>query len=107
MPRVAHADLSLLHCLEQGRLGLRRCAVDLVGQHHVGKERALQKSQLSAATTAILFQYLGADYVGWHQVGSELDPTEGEVEAAGQRADEQRLGESGHTFQQTVPAGEE
>ena len=44
--RVAHAGgghLVLLHRLEQGRLRLGRRAVDLVGQDHVGEDRALDE----------------------------------------------------------------
>ena len=37
---AADGDLPLLHRLEQGRLGLGRRAVDLVGQDDVGEDRA-------------------------------------------------------------------
>ena len=37
---VVEGDLRLVHRLEQARLGLGRGAVDLVGEHDVGEERA-------------------------------------------------------------------
>ena len=39
MPRAADGHLLLLHRLEQRGLRLRRRAVDLVGQDHVGEDR--------------------------------------------------------------------
>ena len=41
VPLAADGHLPLLHRLEQRRLGLGRGAVDLVGQHDVGEDRAL------------------------------------------------------------------
>ena len=40
VPLAADGDLALLHRLEEGRLGLGRGAVDLVGQDDVGEDRA-------------------------------------------------------------------
>ena len=40
VPLAADGDLPLLHGLEQGRLGLGRGPVDLVGQDDVGEDRA-------------------------------------------------------------------
>ena len=42
---AAGGDLMLLHRLKQGRLGLRWCPVDLVGQHHVGEDRTLHEAE--------------------------------------------------------------
>jgi hypothetical protein len=44
--------------------------------------------------------------VARHQVGRELDSLEGQVQRLGKRADEQRFGQAGDTFQQCVAAGE-
>ena len=52
-------------------------------------------------------QHAHAGYVGWHEVGRELDPGEGEAERAGKRADEQRLGRARDALDQQVTAGEE
>jgi hypothetical protein len=43
--RLAAGDAVLLHRLEQGGLRLGRGAVDLVGQHHVGEQRALDEAE--------------------------------------------------------------
>ena len=55
----------------------------------------------------VLDDHVGADDVARHEVGSELDPREGEVEALGERLDEQGLAEARNTLEQDVPAREE
>ena len=76
MPLAAGGDLVLLHRLQQGRLGFRRRAVDLVGQDHVAEDRAFEKPELAAARAAVFLDHLGAGDVGGHQVGRELDAAE-------------------------------
>ena len=48
----------------------------------------------------------GADDVGRHEIGGELDAVEPEIDRFGQPLDEQGLGKAGHAPQQTVAAGE-
>ena len=100
---AADGDLALGHDLEQRRLHLCRGAVDLVGEqevHHNGTEFDVE---LLLALTVDP----GADDVGGHQVGGELDTREGTTHDLGERLDRQRLGHAGHTFQQHVPLGEQ
>ena len=66
----------LLHRFEQCRLGLGRGAVDLVGQHQVGEDRALAGTRSAAPPVAVFAHDLRADDVGGHQVGRELDAAE-------------------------------
>ena len=49
---AAGGDLVLLHGLEQRGLGLGRRAVDLVGQDHVGEDRALDELELRACRSS-------------------------------------------------------
>ena len=110
LERVADAgdrDLVLLHRLEQRRLGLGRRAVDLVRQDDVREDRAVDEPDDALAGRAVLLDDLGAEDVGRHQVGRELDAVELQVDALGERLDQQRLGEPGHAAQQAVAAGEE
>ncbi len=51
--------------------------------------------------------HVRAQDVGRHQVGRELDAGELQVERLGQRADQQRLAQPGHAFQQAMPADEQ
>ena len=81
VPHAAHAHLPLLHRLEERGLRLRRRAVDLVGEDDVGEQRPLEEPQLPRARGPVLLEHVGADDVGRHQVGRELDAAEGEVEA--------------------------
>ncbi len=97
-------DLLLLHRLEEGRLGLGRGTVDLVGQHEVGEDRSRLEAELPAAI--LLDQDVGAHDVGRHQVGRELDAVEGAVDDLGHGAHEHRLAEPRHALQQRVAVGE-
>ena len=54
----------------------------------------------------IFLNHLGPRHVAGHQVGRELDALERQVQRLGQRADQQRLGQPRHAFQQRVAAGE-
>ena len=99
-------DLFLLHGLEQRRLRLGRRAIDFVGENNVGENGAALELKLPAAIR-ILDHQVGAQDVGRHQVGRELDAIEGEVEHFAQCAHEQGLAEAGHTFEQHVPAGKD
>ena len=49
----------------------------------------------------------GADDVGGHQVGGELDAREGAAHDLGERLDGQRLGYAGDAFEQHVALGEQ
>ena len=100
-------DLPLLHRLEHGGLGLGRRAVDLVGQDHVGKQRAGQELVLPLPGLQVLLDHFRAGHVAGHQVGRELDPLEAQMRGLGQRTDQQRLGQPRHAFQQGVAAGED
>ena len=54
----------------------------------------------------VLHDDVGPDDIGRHQVGRELDPREGQLEALGQRLDEQGLAEARHALQEHVAPGE-
>ena len=49
----------------------------------------------------------GADEVGRHQVGGELDPLELAADRLRERLDRHRLGQPGHALDEQVPAGEQ
>ena len=98
MRDAVRRDRALLHRLEQGRLGLRRRAVDFVGEHQVGEDRARPEPELVRAG-----QHRDAGDVGGHQVGRELDALEFDVDRQRQGAHEQRLGGAGDPLEQGVP----
>ena len=50
---------------------------------------------------------VGADDVGRHQVGRELDPVEVERQRVGQGPDQERLAQPRHAFQQRMAADEQ
>ena len=92
------------HRLQQRRLGLGGRPIDLVGQQQVGEQRPGLKSQ--ALAVLVLHQQVRADDVGGHQVGGELHAAKLQVEHLSQRADEVRLADARHAFQEHVPSGQ-
>ena len=93
---LADRDRLLLHRLEQRRLRLGRGAVDLVGEHDVREDRPVLELEAARrlARRAALDDHVGADDVGGHQVGRELDARERQVQRLGQRAHQQRLAQA-------------
>ena len=99
----ADGDLLLLHGLEQGRLGLGRGPVDLVGENQVGDQRPFLEGEFVAAAFG-LGEHHGALDVRRHHVRCELDAGEGEVDRLAQAPHEQGLAEPRHALEQDVPA---
>ncbi len=99
-------DLMLLHRLQQRRLGLRRRAIDFVGEHDVREDGPAHEPEAALAGGEILFDDLGAGDVGRHEVGRELNAIEREIERLGDGLDHERLGESRHADEQRVSARE-
>ena len=71
------------------------------------------EDELAEAAAALRSAFLALDDdlrardVGGHEVGRELDASEGEVERACEGADEECLAHAWHAFEQDVPADEE
>ena len=95
-------DPPFLHGFEQRALGLGRGAVDLVGQHEVGEQRAGLEHELPPAVF-LLEDGVAGDVAG-QQVGRELDALGLQPERLGQALDEFRLAQAGQTFEQQVAA---
>ena len=93
------------HRLEQGRLRLRRGAIDLVGEQHVREHRPAREDELALAV--LLEQHARAGDVGRHQVDGELDAVEAQVQRLPERAHDQRLAGTRHALDEHVPAGEQ
>ncbi len=99
--RSAHpvdTHLAFLHCLEQRGLGLRRRAVDLVGQQQVGEHRTLAERGLARS------QRHRPGEVGGQHVGRELHPPEVDADRARERVRDERLGHTRNAFEQQVAA---
>ena len=96
-------DLTLLHRFQQRALHFGGGAVDLVGQDEVGEDRPQRNLEL----TELLVVDAGADNVGGHQIGRELDALELATDRLRQRLDGHRLGQTRHTFDEQVTAREQ
>ena len=103
--RAHQRDRPLLHGLQQGRLGLGRCAVDLVGQKDVREHRAGLEDPLAVAAVDLL-QDVRADNIGRHEIGRELHAGELQGQHVAQRLDHRRLADARNALEQQVPAAE-
>ena len=83
----------LLHGFQQRGLGLRRRAIDFIGQQNIGKDRTFDELHPSQAVAGF-FQDLRAGDIRRHQVRRELNSLKLEMKDLGDRADQQRLGQS-------------
>ena len=107
--RVAFAgdgDGSLLHGLEHGRLGLRRGAVDFVGEENLGEDRTFLEFK-EPFSVRRFHDHVRAEDIRRHQVGRELNAIEVEVERLGKCPHQECFAKPGNAFQQTVPADEQ
>ena len=95
--------LPLLHHLEQRRLHLRWCAVDLVREEEVAEDGP----ELGVESVLRRAVHPRPDEVGGHEIRCELDALEASAEHVGNRLDRQRLREPGDAFDQQVPTGEQ
>jgi hypothetical protein len=55
----------------------------------------------------VLVHHFGAEDVGWHQVGRELDAARVEAEHDAERLDQLGLGKAGHADEQRMAAGQQ
>ena len=96
------ADLMLLHRLQQRALGARPGPVDLVGQQHLGEDRALMEDK----ALAVSLVDTDPDQVAGREVGGELHPGEAQSERGGQGVRQRGLADAGHVLDQQVAPGE-
>src|SRR5664280_333947 len=101
--RAVDRGLVLFHAFEQRRLRLGRCPVDLVGQHHLGHDRAGPELEL----LRLLVVYRKPGYVGWEQIRRELDPPEAAPEAPGDRFGKHCLAGAGNVLYKKMAATEQ
>ena len=95
--------LLLGHRFQQCALGARRCAVDLVGQQHLGEHRAGVEAELARAGLV----HRHAQHVGRQQVGGELDALEAQADGRGQCVRQGGLAQPGQVLDQGVATGQQ
>jgi hypothetical protein len=96
-------DLALLHGLEERRLRLGGCPVDLVGQDDVGEDAAGAELELVAGPVP----HRDPGHVGREEVGRELDAVPRAVDRAGDGLGQHRLAHPGDVLDEQVPIGHE
>ena len=97
------ADLLFLHGFEQGGLGARGGAVDLVGQQDVHEHRAGVELEPPFG----LVEHGDAGHVVGQQVGHALQALELAVDAGREGARQHGLAGTGHVLDQHVPLDQE
>ena len=95
--------MPLGHHLQERRLHLCGCTVDLVGQKEVGHHG----SEFGVELLTTLAIDTGTDEVRGHQVGGELHSREAATDDRRVRLDRKGLCHARHTFEQDVTAGQE
>jgi len=100
----AHRAGELLHGFEQRRLRLRRRAVDLVRQKHVGEDGAGHEGPGAVAGGRVFLDDVGSGDVRRHEVRRELYALERESECLRDGAHKQRFRRARHTGDQAMAA---
>jgi hypothetical protein len=100
---LPNGDRVLLHRLQQRRLDLRRRAVDLVGEDHVGEDGPFLGLEL--LILGVVDQR--ADEVCGEQVRRELQAAELGVDGIGQGPHRERLGQARHPLHEYMAVGEQ
>ncbi len=98
-------DFLLLHRLQKGRLRAGGGAVDLVRHEKLAEDRAFEEAEGPAAVGGGL-QHLGAQDIGRHQVGGELDAVGIQAHDRAQRVDKPRLAEARQADQKRMATAE-
>ena len=101
--RAIDGDMPLLHDFEEGRVGLGRRPVDLVGKKNVREHRPRPEAELLRSR----IEHRLAGDVRRHEIGSELDPPEGASQRLAEDPHQQRLAEPGNAFDEDMPAGKQ
>ena len=79
-------------------------AVDLIRQQHVRKNRPFNKNEIAPAVV-LIHNHTSAGHVCRHQVHGELNPTEAEVQNAGERPHQSVFTRSRHPLDQHMATG--
>src|SRR2546427_3746531 len=95
--------LAFLHRLEQGGLGLRRGAVNLIREEDVREDRAASEDEVAG----LAVEHVGPRDVRGQQVRRELDATEREAQARRERFRDQRLRQPGDILDQEMTIAED
>ena len=83
--------LQFFHRFQKRRLRFGRSAVDFVGKQYVGKNRSLDEDKLALSRGDIFLNDVGSGNVGRHQIRSELDPFETQVQNLRESFDQKRF----------------
>ena len=101
--RALDAHLPLFHRLKECSLRLGACAIDLIDQHDIGKERPGTKDEAALAR----IEDMHPDDVARHEVRRPLDAFKFTTQDVRQRLREQSLAQARHALHENVAARDE
>src|SRR5690606_2419213 len=102
-----NGDHFLLHGLQKSGLGFGRGAIDFVGEEDLGENGPMDESQFPLARGLVFLQDFGAENIRRHQIRSELDPIEIEVQGLAEAVDHGGLGHARHAYEQYMAAAKQ
>ena len=100
---ACNRHLPFLHRLQQRRLGARAGAVDLIRHQQLAEHRPFDEPERAAAVGGGI-QHFGAEDIGGHQIGGELDAVAVQPHHGGQGIDQPCLAQPRQAHQQTMAA---
>ena len=98
MGDAVNGDFLLFHNLQKRGLRLRRCTVDLIGQHDGGENRAFAELEFSA----LLIVESHTHHIRRQQIGRELNTLETGGNGIGQASGQLGLTGAGVVFKQNM-----
>ena len=104
---AAGRELAFFHGLEQGTLGLRRGAIDLVGENDVAEQRTFDESKVAVTRGDVFLEDVGTGDVSGHQVGSELNASKLKLSHRRERRDQLGFCQAGNAFKDGVAAADQ
>ena len=102
MRLIIDGNLCFTHRFQETALGLRRGAIDLVGQHDVGKDR----TRYELKPLFLPVKHGDADDVGRQQIAGELNALERTVKRSGQAVCQCGFADARNVFEQKMATGQ-
>ena len=101
--RVSPATVTARSCMASSSADWVLGVARLISSASTRLAKIGPRSEAEAAPPGlVLLQHLGAEDVGRHEVGGELDPAERQIDRRRQGLEEHGLAQAGHAFEQHV-----
>ena len=102
MRLIIDGNLCFTHRFQEAALGLRRGAIDLIGQHDVGEDR----TRYELKSLFLPVKHGDADDVGRQEIARELNALERTVKRSGQAVRQRGFADARNIFEQKMATGQ-